>query len=194
MKSPAQLRGLSRSSEPLYGLGCKGRAKSHPHLQQFRSMLTWILASAVEEGWMDSNPALVTRKFAHTRKRARLTVETYKAIHTKAPGWLQLAMDISLMTLLRRDDVVSLRFTDYRDVCLWVAFQEREMFVTSGRRRCVTLWILRTRPPVGGHAMHLASAYQSLPCLHLFFIAHILPNPMSPATAKGGDRVAIGWR
>src|SRR5690606_13299923 len=33
--------------------------------QQFRLVLGWILACAVEEGWIDTNPALSTRKFSH---------------------------------------------------------------------------------------------------------------------------------
>lgn len=94
--------------------------------QQFRLVLGWILGCAVQEGWIDTNPVLATRRFQHERKRTRLTAETYKAIHAKAPAWLQLAMDISLMTLLRRDDVVSLRFTDYRDGCLWVVPSKTE--------------------------------------------------------------------
>jgi integrase len=88
--------------------------------QQFRLVLGWILACAVEEGWIDNNPALQTRKFTHERKRDRLTLETYKAIHAKAEPWVRNAMDLSLLTLLRREDVVSVRFADARDGELWV--------------------------------------------------------------------------
>ncbi|KWV17185.1 integrase [Xanthomonas translucens] len=88
--------------------------------QTRRLVLGWVLACAVQEGWIDNNPALVTRKFSHERKRERLTVETYKAIHAVAPTWLQVAMDLSLMTLLRRDDVVNVGFADAHDKALWV--------------------------------------------------------------------------
>ena len=88
--------------------------------QQFRLVLGWILACAVEEGWRDDNPALATRKHTHQRKRDRLTVDAYKAIYAQAEPWLQNAMDVSLLTLLRREDVVSLRFSDSRDGALWV--------------------------------------------------------------------------
>lgn len=88
--------------------------------QQFRLVLGWILACAVEEGWVDTNPVLQTRKFAHERKRDRLTVEVYSAIWAKAPAWVQNAMDLSLLTLLRREDVVSVRFADERDGALCV--------------------------------------------------------------------------
>jgi enterobacteria phage integrase len=94
--------------------------------QQFRLVLGWILACAVEEGWMESNPALATRKFTHERKRARLTIEDYRKIWGKAPAWVQVAMDLSLLTLLRREDVVSLRFSDARAGSLWVVPSKTE--------------------------------------------------------------------
>jgi integrase len=88
--------------------------------QQFRLVLGWVLACAVEEGWCDTNVALATRKHAYERKRERLTVEQYKAIHELAPQWLRNAMDLSLLTLLRREDIVTLRFSDEREGALWV--------------------------------------------------------------------------
>lgn len=94
--------------------------------QQFRLVLGWIMACAVQEGWIDTNPVLATRRFQYERKRARLTKETYSAIWERADPWLRLAMDISLVTLLRRDDVVSLKFTDVRDGALWVIPQKTE--------------------------------------------------------------------
>lgn len=94
--------------------------------QQFRLVLGWIMACAVQEGWIDTNPVLATRRFQHERKRARLTKEVYSAIWEKAEPWLRLAMDLSLVTLLRREDVVSLKFSDVRDGFLWVVPQKTE--------------------------------------------------------------------
>ncbi|HYG07722.1 MAG TPA: tyrosine-type recombinase/integrase [Stenotrophomonas sp.] len=94
--------------------------------QTRRLVLGWILACAVEEGWIESNPATVTRKFAFTRKRERLTEETFRAIRGAAPHWLQVAMDLSLLTLLRRDDVVNLTFADVHDGALWVVPSKTE--------------------------------------------------------------------
>lgn len=94
--------------------------------QQFRLVLGWILGCAVQEGWIDSNPVLATRRFQHERKRQRLTKEVYRAIWDKAEPWLRLAMDLSLVTLLRRDDVVSLKFSDVHDGFLWVVPQKTE--------------------------------------------------------------------
>lgn len=94
--------------------------------QQFRLVLGWILACAVEEGWIDTNPALATRKFSHSRKRERLSIEVYRAIWDAAPQWVRNAMDLSLLTLLRREDVVSARFADVRDGALWVVPSKTE--------------------------------------------------------------------
>lgn len=80
--------------------------------QTYRLVLGWILDCAVQEGWIDINPAAQTRKFGHTRKRERLTIEWYNAIHAASPIWLQNAMDVSLITLLRREDVAAAKFND----------------------------------------------------------------------------------
>ncbi|MCD9096139.1 tyrosine-type recombinase/integrase [Luteimonas sp. A1P009] len=104
----------------------RGVTDSARSRQTYRLMLGWILACAVQEGWIDSNPAEATRKFANQRKRERLTIEVYRKVHQKAPAWLQNAMDLSLLTLLRREDVAGLRFTDVRDGALWVVPQKTE--------------------------------------------------------------------
>lgn len=94
--------------------------------QQFRLMLGWVLSCAVEEGWIDTNPALQTRKPIYKRQRARLTAEQYRSIWKHAPAWLRNAMDLSLLTLLRREDTVSLAFADARDGNLWVVPSKTE--------------------------------------------------------------------
>lgn len=80
----------------------------------------------MQEGWIESNPAEQTRKFVHTRQRERLTIAAYMAIHAHAQSWLQNAMDLSLITLLRREDVAGLRFADVHDDALWVVPQKTE--------------------------------------------------------------------
>ena len=49
------------------------------------------------------------------KQSERLTLDQYRAIHATAPGWLQVAMDLSLITLQRRGDVVRMRYDDERD-------------------------------------------------------------------------------
>jgi integrase len=143
--------------------------------QQFRLVLGWILACAIEEGWIDSNPAMATRKFTHERQRERLTTETYLAIWKEAPTWLQQAMDLSLMTLLRREDIVTLRYIDIRDGAIWVVPTKTEG--SSGIRLRITLTpalsdlISRTRNSV-------ASPY----------VIHRLPEKARPTGMRARDR------
>lgn len=98
----------------------RGATESERGRQDLRLVLIWVLACAVEEGWLDHNPAQMTRKFVHERKRERLTLDAYKAIHAQAPAWVQNAMDVSLLTLLRREDVVAAKFSDVIDDALHV--------------------------------------------------------------------------
>ncbi|MCD9005160.1 tyrosine-type recombinase/integrase [Luteimonas sp. XNQY3] len=104
----------------------RGVTESARSRQTYRLVLGWILACAVQEGWIDSNPAEATRKFANQRKRERLTLDVYRKVHAKAPFWLQNAMELSLLTLLRREDVAGLRFADVHDGALWVVPQKTE--------------------------------------------------------------------
>lgn len=94
--------------------------------QTYRLVLSWVLACAVQEGWMDQNPALQTRKFGHARKRERLILEMYRQIHTAAPLWLQNAMDLSLLSLQRREDIVAAQFAHVRDGVWRVVPQKTE--------------------------------------------------------------------
>ena len=97
--------------------GVKAEGK-HRLAAALRTRLVEVCRSAVELGWMDSNPADVTRKTGRVVvKRGRLTLETFRAIYAVAPQvapWLQRAMMIGLvlgadrMTIagLQRSDVV----------------------------------------------------------------------------------------
>lgn len=88
--------------------------------QQYRLLMVWIFACALEDGWIDSNPAAATRKGKAERKRSRLTLDAFTKIREHAAPWLQVAMDLSLHTLLRREDIVSLTRADVRENAIWV--------------------------------------------------------------------------
>lgn len=143
--------------------------------QQFRLVLGWILACAVEEGWIDTNPALATRKFSHSRKRERLSIEVYRAIWDAAPQWVRNAMDLSLLTLLRREDVVSARFTDLRDGALWVVPSK-----TEGSTN-VRLQIAATGP-LGDLLAGCRDAVVSP------YLIHRLPEKARPSNMRAKDR------
>ncbi|MDH4458507.1 MAG: tyrosine-type recombinase/integrase [Nevskia sp.] len=88
--------------------------------QQYRLLMIWIFACARQEGWVDGNPVEAMRKTTAPRQRERLTIDQFEAIRASAELWLQKAMDLSLITLLRREDVCNLRFSDVHDDALWV--------------------------------------------------------------------------
>ena len=143
--------------------------------QQFRLVLGWILACAVEEGWIDTNPALATRKFLHSRKRERLSIDVYRAIWDAAPLWVRNAMDLSLLTLLRREDVVSARFADLRDGALWVVPSK-----TEGSTN-VRLQIAATGP-LGDLLARCRDAVVSP------YLIHRLPEKARPSNMRAKDR------
>jgi hypothetical protein len=88
-------------------------------------ILLWDLA-VLNKLAEKNEPALMPKRTAsklipaNRKARKQLTVETYKAIHDKAPPWLQLAMDVSLITLQARKEVCAMRFEHFRDGYLFV--------------------------------------------------------------------------
>lgn len=88
---------------------------------RYRIVLVWLLDCAMAEGWIDNNPATVTKKLqAPERQRERLTLEQYRKVWQHAPEWVRNAMDLSLHTLLRRVDVACMRFEDVKGEHLYV--------------------------------------------------------------------------
>jgi integrase len=66
-------------------------------------------------------PRSTSKKLAANRKvRQQLDVAGFEAIHAKAPPWLQVAMEQSLVTLQARKEICNTRYADYRDGYLFV--------------------------------------------------------------------------
>lgn len=144
--------------------------------QQFRLVMVWIFACALQEGWIESNPAEQTRKVKAPRQRVRLTLDGYKAIHARAPAWLQIAMDLSLQTLLRREDIVSLRRReDVRDGFLFVVPSKTEGSTNVRLKIPIT-------PPLQAVLDRAADAVVSP------FIVHRLPDKARPREMRAADR------
>jgi integrase len=57
---------------------------------------------------------------ANQKVRHPLTIQGFQAIREQAPSWLQLAMDIALVTLQGRSEVCSMRHDDFREGYLFV--------------------------------------------------------------------------
>lgn len=57
---------------------------------------------------------------ANQKNRQPLDLQGFRAIHERAPAWLQLAMEQSLVTLQSRLEICNMRHADYRDGHLYV--------------------------------------------------------------------------
>ena len=92
-----------------------------------RARLIDIWRFAISRRWCNFNEAEATlprsgsRKIPANRKlRTRLTLEHFWAIHAAAPGWLRIAMELSLVTLQARAEVCALRREDKRGGYLYI--------------------------------------------------------------------------
>ena len=88
-------------------------------------VLLWKLAMSRKLATSNEPEKIETRstskKIAANRKvRQKLDVAGFKAIHEKAPPWLQVAMEQSLVTLQARKEICNTRYSDYRDGWLYV--------------------------------------------------------------------------
>lgn len=90
-----------------------------------RTLLCDLFAFAAAKGLCEDNPAAQTLVEAPPeRKRMRLTLEQFGEMHEAAEPWYKTALDIALLTLQRRADVVRMRFDDIKDGRLYVVQQK----------------------------------------------------------------------
>jgi integrase len=92
-----------------------------------RSVLYGLFARAIAEGYVETNPVEGTLKATVIVERKRLTWEQYQAIRAIAEPWLQRAMDLALLTLQRREDLVRMTVADIIDDGLHVRQQKTGM-------------------------------------------------------------------
>lgn len=94
---------------------------------KWRDILVLLWGFAVAKGLTPSNeaekiqPRSTSRKIESNRKRRQpLDIEGFRDIHAQADPLLQLAMEISLVTLLANNEVRNIQHTDFRDGWLYV--------------------------------------------------------------------------
>lgn len=87
-----------------------------------RARLHDVFRMAETQGMIDAgkNPVAATYIPDRTVKRERLSLEQFRAIYQQAPRWLQRAMNLALLTAQRRDDITSLKFSDYKEGYLYI--------------------------------------------------------------------------
>jgi integrase len=81
-----------------------------------RGTLVDVFKWAITKGLSDDNPAEKTlAKNAEKKKRLPLNLEDFSIIRDKAPHWLQIAMDLALVSLQRRGDICALTYDKIQD-------------------------------------------------------------------------------
>lgn len=85
--------------------------------KQMRSKLGDIFRWSETQGLIESgrNPVTATRAHKVTVARERMSLEQFLAVREEAPVWLCNAMNVALLTAQRREDVLTMKFTDWRD-------------------------------------------------------------------------------
>jgi integrase len=83
-------------------------------------LMSTMFERALRWGMADTNPCKGVRRNKMKPRDRYITDEEYRAIRNKAPDWLQVAMDISLLTALRESDVLKIKLADIDDQHLTV--------------------------------------------------------------------------
>ena len=97
------------------GIKAAGKARS---AQAVRGRLIQVCRRGMQKGWLDLNPAEVTRDPKVTIKRGRLTMDTFHAIYAAAPkvaSWLQRALMIGLVLGADRTTIAGLQRSNVAD-------------------------------------------------------------------------------
>ncbi|MCW5588148.1 MAG: phage integrase Arm DNA-binding domain-containing protein [Legionellales bacterium] len=107
---------------PVYGISIKliseflSKINGSRQYNKYRGLLAMIFQYAKGEGYIITNPASDTLKRNAKTQRKRLSYEGFKAIYEMAGkenmAWFQAAMELNLITLQRREEISSAKFSD----------------------------------------------------------------------------------
>ena len=94
-----------------------------PSARQMRSKLGDVFRWAETQGLIEAgrNPVTATRAHKVVVARERMSLEQFLAVREHAPVWLRTAMNLAIVTGQRREDILSMKFVDWRDERLHVA-------------------------------------------------------------------------
>ena len=108
--------------------GIKGDA-----YRQHRTVLSQLMDYCQTIGWVDTNVVTPTQSsdLNYKKSRQRLTLEQFKAIRMHAEPWLQVAMNLALLTCQGRNEIVSMRFDHIKDNVLYVVRKKTETKTVS---------------------------------------------------------------
>ena len=97
--------------------------------------------------------------------RQVLTIDQFRDIRELCAPWVQVAMDIALVTLQRRSDLIKMKYTDIRDGYLYVVQSKTEAHGLSAHLRI----------KIGDSLSEIISRSRALPPLSPFII-HRIPD------------------
>lgn len=168
--------------------------------QAVRSYLKDFFTAAIAKGWLTANPVVATRVADVEVKRARLTLEDFKAIHAVAlkefSPWLARAMELALVTGQRREDVVGMGPKHLRDGRLWLV---------QGKTKNKLSIPLDLRLNAVGWSVGEVIARCKDNILSKHFVHHskpagrakpgdgVLPNTLAAAFASARDQAKLSW-
>lgn len=94
-----------------------------PSARQMRSKLADVFRWAETQGLIESgrNPVTATRAHKVIVVRERMSLDQFLALRECATTWLRNAMNLAIITGQRREDILSMKFVDWRDDRLHVA-------------------------------------------------------------------------
>lgn len=125
--------------------------------RKHRAQWIEIYRFACSVGLADQNIAELTlAKGPSERKRKRWTLEQFESAREKAEPWLEIAMDLALATLQRREDLVNMRWEDIQNGRLLVTQHK------TGKRLAIK---------IGGRLNEILSAARSQGLICPFIIA-----------------------
>jgi enterobacteria phage integrase len=142
-----------------------------------RGSLIKLFSFAVAKGLATQNPAKETLPVAADtirKKRRPLSLEQFGIIRSAAPEWLQLAMDLALVTLQRRGDLVSLQYTSIKDRQLYIVQSKTEK---HGERAYL-------RITIGNSLAKLIDRSREMRPTSCPFILHRLPEKLTKAALR----------
>ncbi|RMV39693.1 Phage integrase family site specific recombinase [Pseudomonas syringae pv. maculicola] len=155
------------------------KAGKAPMSKAYRSLLRDAFNEAIAAGWCDLNPVDATKAARSKVKRARLSLELWKAAHAATDRtWLKRAMELALLTGQRRDDIGSMLFKDERDGFLHVIQSK-----TGARLRISTSLRLEA---IG---LDLSSVIKS--CRDRVLSKHLVHHTRTVAVAKAGTPIKL---
>lgn len=109
-------------------------AGKHGAASNWKSYVQDVWREACAQGWAKTNPISVLRRVPSGTKRARLTLDGFRALYAeaaKSDPWLQRAMELAILTGQRREDLAAMQFRKRAEASAWI--ETGMLYVRQGK-------------------------------------------------------------